>query len=411
MENTELITKAVSYIKNAASESDISPEDIADHAGFSIDYFNRMFLSHTGFTLMEYVRFVRLHKAAMKLRMTSDSILDIALTCGYESHETFCRAFKKQYDKTPSEYRESMRGVEMVYGDHELHATVAARLMHEFPQFKMASMDDAIDCLLSWDAIRYGYAAICCRINGGVALYDGNSLEDGFLWFEEWPDRSVPYECSIFSDDYTKIAEYCKLLPPDRFGICINTLDDSETVKQKLKEQGVVLQGISVIPQRVYRGAPYEITPPAGITMQKIGAAQLDSLVEYLQKIGAEQPQIDYYKRVVTAQENGGEVANAAFIFGIFFNGRMIGKSQGGLQRVHGFVLNNCIYTTIFEEYESEELYRYAFRYVTSAALEAGALPFDDLQYGVEPKEDKSGIFDAAIFGYETVNQYCRLIR
>ena len=105
MENSELITKALNYIKSENKKSDITIDDVATHAGFSTDYFNRIFFAHTGFNIMEYVRFSRLKKAAHLLRGTNNDILDIALDCGYEAHESFSRAFKNQYGISPSEYR------------------------------------------------------------------------------------------------------------------------------------------------------------------------------------------------------------------------------------------------------------------------------------------------------------------
>ena len=87
------ITKALNYIKSENKKSDITIDDVATHAGFSTDYFNRIFFAHTGFNIMEYVRFSRLKKAAHLLRGTNNDILDIALDCGYEAHESFSRAF------------------------------------------------------------------------------------------------------------------------------------------------------------------------------------------------------------------------------------------------------------------------------------------------------------------------------
>ena len=43
MENTELIFRAVNFAKRNATESGITAEDVAKNAGFSIDYFNRIF--------------------------------------------------------------------------------------------------------------------------------------------------------------------------------------------------------------------------------------------------------------------------------------------------------------------------------------------------------------------------------
>ena len=414
MENKELVTKATEYIKNAAIKNDISPEDIAYHAGFSIDYFNRMFLTHTGFTLMEYVRFVRLHKAAMKLRHSDDSILEIALACGYESHETFCRAFKKQYQKTPSEYRESMKSKIMVYAENEYHATLGARLTHEFPFFKVADTDEAIECLLAKDAVRYGYDAICFRMDGGVALYEGASPANGFLWFENWSDDGV-YECNIYSDDYREIAKYCKLLPSDRFRIRLHTLDEGKTVKEKLGAQGVAVKDVSITPRRVYRGAPYSLRAPEGIEIRSIDKTNLDEFLMLEKSLGYPEPRIASDKRAILAtleaREKGEKNIYEMFIFGIYRDGKLMGYTAGGLQSTHGFVLNNCVYTTLPAAEQSEELYRYAFGYVTNAALAAGALPFDDIQYEGAPEEGKSGSCDSGIFGYEKVNNVCALKR
>ena len=64
-----------------------------------------LFLSYTGFTVMAYVNYIRLKKATYLLRCTDKSILDIALEIGYDSHEGFIKSFKKNYEMSPSEYR------------------------------------------------------------------------------------------------------------------------------------------------------------------------------------------------------------------------------------------------------------------------------------------------------------------
>ena len=86
MENHELIKKAVKYLNSQHGKATI--EDVAKNAGFSTDYFNRIFRNYTGFNVMEYARFRRLNHAARLLRLSPDTdILTIALECGYESHE------------------------------------------------------------------------------------------------------------------------------------------------------------------------------------------------------------------------------------------------------------------------------------------------------------------------------------
>jgi AraC family transcriptional regulator len=49
---------------------------------------------------------LRLSHAAVLLLSSDDSVLDIALACGFQSHEVFCRAFKRRFGMTASKYRE-----------------------------------------------------------------------------------------------------------------------------------------------------------------------------------------------------------------------------------------------------------------------------------------------------------------
>ena len=48
---------------------------------------------------------LRLAHAAATLLMTDDSVLSVALSCGFQSHEVFIRAFRRSFGMTPSTYR------------------------------------------------------------------------------------------------------------------------------------------------------------------------------------------------------------------------------------------------------------------------------------------------------------------
>lgn len=86
-------------------DQDISPEDIAQHAGISRWHFQRIFKALTNETLKTYIRARRLANSLDALLHTDLRILDIALNSGYENQESYTRAFKKSFDITPSEYR------------------------------------------------------------------------------------------------------------------------------------------------------------------------------------------------------------------------------------------------------------------------------------------------------------------
>ena len=409
MENSELITKALNYIKSENKKSDITIDDVATHAGFSTDYFNRIFFAHTGFNIMEYVRFSRLKKAAHLLRGTNNDILDIALDCGYEAHESFSRAFKNQYGISPSEYRKKYEKVEAYYGDF-YNDTIGARLLHEFKDFKLADSDDVIDYLLETDALRYGYIAVCFRVNGGAALYNGEDFREGFVWFTEWDNR---FEGEIICDDWDKIAEYKKVFSDKRFDMVLYTLESDEEIKYEFSKRGVTIGNINRRQSNIYTGEPYALTPIEDITMRLIKYEDVDLVEKFFSERypnrGSNSPRLKYLKHELHQRDVIGNTEHSVFMFGIFKGNRLIGVSDGGLQNAHGFVINNCVVTSVLREYETEELYQYAFKFVTNAALEKGALPVDDTQTPNTPNENKSGIFNSTELGYQTITNVCIL--
>lgn len=88
-----------------------SPERDTSLAALAADYgcspfaFHRLFKNATGETPHEHVSRVRLERAAYKLAVTNNSILDIALSVGFKNHETFTRAFRRQYGDSPAAWR------------------------------------------------------------------------------------------------------------------------------------------------------------------------------------------------------------------------------------------------------------------------------------------------------------------
>lgn len=88
--------------------SSISIDEISAVSGFSASHFMRFFKSAMGTSFTSYLSSYRLSMAARLLMLTNDSILDIALSCGYENLSYFNRSFKKRYKKTPSDTAEGL---------------------------------------------------------------------------------------------------------------------------------------------------------------------------------------------------------------------------------------------------------------------------------------------------------------
>jgi AraC family transcriptional regulator len=104
MDHLRQIQRAVDYIEDHLYE-DLSVGTIAKVAGFSKWHFQMVFSSAVGDTLKEYIRKRRLTAAIIALGTTERRILDIALDAGFESQESFTRAFKTMFHKTPGDCR------------------------------------------------------------------------------------------------------------------------------------------------------------------------------------------------------------------------------------------------------------------------------------------------------------------
>lgn len=102
----ERLLKVLVFIQQNL-DGHLSLEDLAKVAHFSIYHFHRIFHGLTGESLQEHIRRLRLERAAMRLKHSDNSILDIALEAGYETNESFTRAFKALCGCSPSSFRSS----------------------------------------------------------------------------------------------------------------------------------------------------------------------------------------------------------------------------------------------------------------------------------------------------------------
>ncbi len=100
----EAIQRAVDYIEEHLTE-EIRIEGLAEIAGLSPFYFQRLFTRLVKKSVGDYIKLRRLAQAAGNLRCENTRILDTAIDYGFSSHANFTRAFKDVYGITPDEYR------------------------------------------------------------------------------------------------------------------------------------------------------------------------------------------------------------------------------------------------------------------------------------------------------------------
>ena len=96
------IQNAINYIEEHLTEN-IDYEKAAKEAACSSFYFQRIFGILCGVSLGDYIRNRRLTLAGNELSGSESKVIDIALKYGYESPESFSRAFSKFHGITPSE--------------------------------------------------------------------------------------------------------------------------------------------------------------------------------------------------------------------------------------------------------------------------------------------------------------------
>ncbi|HSW36516.1 MAG TPA: AraC family transcriptional regulator [Candidatus Limnocylindrales bacterium] len=91
----------------------ITLRELAAAAGYSLWHADRIFKAQTGKTPFDYLRALRLSKAATCIRDKNPRIVDVAFDFVFDTHEGFTRAFSKAFGKTPKKYSQSSETIQL----------------------------------------------------------------------------------------------------------------------------------------------------------------------------------------------------------------------------------------------------------------------------------------------------------
>ncbi|WP_127836316.1 response regulator [Clostridium prolinivorans] len=105
----ELVEKAKEYVKEHYKESDININKVCTYLHISPNYFSFIFKRETKTTFINYLTHVRMEKAKELLRTTNMKTFEIAENVGYSEPNYFSYSFKKRFNLSPSEYRNSIK--------------------------------------------------------------------------------------------------------------------------------------------------------------------------------------------------------------------------------------------------------------------------------------------------------------
>ena len=98
------IAKAVQYAQDHYQDA-ITLDHVCDSLNLNKNYFCDLFKNSTGTTFINFLNQVRIDKSRYLLTHTAHSIIEVALSVGFNNHNYFSLTFKKLTGVTPTVYR------------------------------------------------------------------------------------------------------------------------------------------------------------------------------------------------------------------------------------------------------------------------------------------------------------------
>lgn len=231
MDCIQSIRSAIEYMENHMLDN-ITYEDVARHVYMSNYHFHRLFSMIVGITANEYIRNRKLSMAGQELIMSDKRIIDIALKYGYESPESFAKAFSRFHGVTPSIAKRSgvqlksfnrltikiqfEGGTEMEYKIVERekfkllakveafrNESVSEEGNTEIPDFWKQCGADGVFEVLKQHTKSHDIYGVCAPISkesnyfdyGIGMVYDGDDVPEGFRIWEVSPTLWAVFKC------------------------------------------------------------------------------------------------------------------------------------------------------------------------------------------------------------------------
>ena len=105
----KLLQKIALYIEDNLTDTHLSVENLSRHVGMSRSSLYSKLLELTGQTPIEFIRSVKLNKAAQLLEKSDMTIAEIAYTVGFATPNYFAKSFKAKFNILPSDYMNKKR--------------------------------------------------------------------------------------------------------------------------------------------------------------------------------------------------------------------------------------------------------------------------------------------------------------
>lgn len=112
-EHEKFLGKVLAYIESNLTYANLSVEDLSKHVGMSRGSLYTKILELTGETPVEFIRSVKLDKAAILLEKSDLNVAQVCYAVGFATPNYFARAFKARFHMLPSTYINQKRKIEV----------------------------------------------------------------------------------------------------------------------------------------------------------------------------------------------------------------------------------------------------------------------------------------------------------
>lgn len=230
MDWVKTINNAIAYMENHLT-NDITLADMAKSVNLSAFHFQRAFSLLTGLTPAEYMRKRRLSQAGAEIANGNGRVIDIAMKYGYNSPESFTKAFIRFHGSSPTQVR---KGSSIQFMNrYTLEITIEGGCIMEYK-------------IESWEAM-------------DLLVHTG-------VFHAEISDQDIP----AFWDEYYANEEYRKV--PGYLGICLQKKTEGDLFRYgigcKASDVAGVPEGFEIIHIPEYSWAVFKCVGPSPAAIQ-----------------------------------------------------------------------------------------------------------------------------------------------
>ncbi len=102
----QMLSKITKIIEDKLADPDFNVEALSSLSGFHTKQMYRKLKQLTGLSTVEYIKSIRIKKAAMYLSQKKFTVAEVMYMVGFSNNSYFSKCFQLEFGKTPRQYME-----------------------------------------------------------------------------------------------------------------------------------------------------------------------------------------------------------------------------------------------------------------------------------------------------------------